>query len=665
MQTSTVWRRAARCRRSAPIGGKPQRKGARHRLVSGALALSTLCAGVLLPPVGFAATAPAVTGACGPVASPHGVIIPPQDVDMWKAPLDASGDHELILAVHQDGDRFCYRYRWQGVVHTVAPAIHVRRGERLAIRVVNDITGQSPGESVPSTAIPACKPMHMGPPPAAQHWPGYLDHVIDDRYFHTPAIDTNLHLHGFEGPASEENVFLSTLSTPMHACEYRLTIPRTQPPGTYLFHPHSHGSSDEELGDGLLGVWVVDPDTPQIKRADQHVLVLSYRESQAPDRPYPPHFDADFHLYVAAATAHEAALRPAPPIRHYDPFNPPPWPEAWPMSAGGIAMDSSGCNGPVPETLLSVDGADTPAELRIPAGRTQLLRIINGTSDSSKLLRIRDAHGRELPFRVAERDGVPVSGDMRHPLARYLPMTEMMLSPMSRAGILVRAPAGATLVLSSEPYCNGTFLELHHDLLRITAVGDAADPAHRLHSTPIAVGDTPAARLLAYVRAQPSRVHRRAITFSEYIFPKRGDIPRHAAFYITDTTRPDFHEHPFWPVYPPGATVPSNPDIVVKRGTIEVWYLINTTLETHAFHIHQMAFVEERNETGIPVTVDTVFLPIGKVLPNPHDPNFPLIEPSITKVILDFRHVPRGTFVFHCHMLYHEDRGMMGVIRVM
>ncbi|MHB1588884.1 MAG: multicopper oxidase domain-containing protein [Metallibacterium scheffleri] len=28
------------------------------------------------------------------------------------------------------------------------------------------------------------------------------------------------------------------------------------------------------------------------------------------------------------------------------------------------------------------------------------------------------------------------------------------------------------------------------------------------------------------------------------------------------------------------------------------------------------------------------------------------------------RHVPKGAFVFHCHMLAHEDRGMMGMIRV-
>ncbi|MBV8283850.1 MAG: multicopper oxidase domain-containing protein, partial [Candidatus Eremiobacteraeota bacterium] len=38
--------------------------------------------------------------------------------------------------------------------------------------------------------------------------------------------------------------------------------------------------------------------------------------------------------------------------------------------------------------------------------------------------------------------------------------------------------------------------------------------------------------------------------------------------------------------------------------------------------------------------------------------------PSRTRLLLDFRNVPRGTFVFHCHMLFHEDRGMMGIIRV-
>ncbi|MGH8399136.1 MAG: multicopper oxidase family protein [Gammaproteobacteria bacterium] len=611
------------------------------------------------PQTSFAATVPMATSACGPNTHLHSLVEPP-DVDMWDAPVDASGEHELILAVHRDGDRFCYRYHWNGSVQTVAPVIHVRRGEHFAIRIANDITSKSPGENVPSTAILSCKPMYMPATPPL-HWVGYLNHSIDDRYFQVADIDTNFHLHGFEGPASEENVLLSTLSTPMHACEYRVTIPPTQPPGTYIYHPHSHGSSDDELAGGLAGTWVVEPDSPQIPRADEHMLVLRYRIPFVLDKKQPN--GAPFDI---AAAVHEAALKPATPAR-YDPFNPPAWPVTTPMRAGGITLDPSDCMGTlISEPVISIDGADTPASLTIPAGRTQLLRIVNATSDSTKLLRLRDAQGQVLPFRVVERDGVPVSGDMQHPLAHYISMQELMLSPMSRAGILFTAAPGTTFVLSSEPYCGGAdqAVELHHDLLQIDTIHDPNGHAYVVHSVPVVIADTPAAKLVAYVDAHPSRVHRRAITFTEYTFPKHGKVPAHAGFYITDTTDPGFHEQPFWPVYHTDATVPSNPDIVVKQGTIEVWYLINATMESHAFHIHQMAFVQERNYIGLPVTVDTTFVPVGKLRSNPSDPNYPLLQPSITKVILDFRHVPRGTFVFHCHMLYHEDHGMMGVIRV-
>ena len=636
---------------------KPGLAGIGGCCASGALALAVLSATGLAPQSGLAAPTPTAAGACGPVSQAH-VVVEPPDVEMWNAPVDASGEHELILAVHNDGQRFCYVYRWQGVVHYVAPAIHVQRGERFAIRLVNDIASQSPGESVPSTAIPACKPMTM-PAAPVQHWVGYLNHTIDDRDFNMKPLDTNLHLHGFEGPASDENVFLSTLSTPMHACEYRITIPRTQPPGTYIFHPHAHGAADAELGGGLVGVWIVDPDSPQLPRADQHVLLLTYQAGAPKDGPGPSR--AERAAWGEAAKVHEAALKPAPPVP-YDPFNPPPWPTAWALHAGGIVLN--GCSGPYAEPLVSIDGANTPATLPIRAGRTQLLRIVNGTADSPKLLRLRDTLGHALPFELVERDGVPVSGDMQHPWARYLPMQELMLSPMSRAAILLTAPASGGFVLSSEPWCEGIAREMHHDLLRITAIADAGDNPQVLRSIPITVSDTPAARLVAWVRAHPALVHRRAITFTQYTFPGQGKIPPHLAYYITDTTNPGFHEHPFWPVFKPGATVPSNPDVVVKQGTVEVWYLINATLESHDFHIHQMKFVQERNYSGMPMTVDTVFQPVGKPLPTPSDPDFPLVQPSITRVILDFRDVPKGTFVFHCHMLFHEDHGMMGSIRV-
>ena len=82
--------------------------------------------------------------------------------------------------------------------------------------------------------------------------------------------DVNLHMHGFQGPEQQENIFASTLSTPAHACEIVMTIPLSQPPGTYFYHTHAHGAADDETSGGLSGMWIVEPDTPQLPLADDH-----------------------------------------------------------------------------------------------------------------------------------------------------------------------------------------------------------------------------------------------------------------------------------------------------------------------------------------------------------------------------------------------------------
>jgi FtsP/CotA-like multicopper oxidase with cupredoxin domain len=600
---------------------------------------------------------------CGALGGSHQFAEPP-DVDVWTLPVNAGGEHELILTVHTDGQalnqRFCYHYVENGVEQTVAPTIRVRRGEHFAIRVVNEIGGPSKAARLASTQIPPCMPMPM-PTSAVTHYVGYLNHTIDDRFMPTGALDTNLHLHGYQGPASEENVFLSTLSSPLHACEYHVTIPATQPAGTYMYHPHAHGSSGAEVAAGLDGVWIVEPDTPQLPRSDEHVIMLRYRIPVISDNPYAPDEDAIGDV----AMKHEAALKPAPPAP-YDPLAPPPWPVTFPMTAGGVTLDPTGCNGDASEVMVAANGADTPVAMPVPAGRQQLLRIANGTSDSASALQLRDAAGTLVPLHLVALDGIPISGDSSHPLASYVATTKLMLTAMSRADILITVSQGEKLTLSSEHYCGGkdAFFEMHHDLVKIVGVASDAPPAPAVTTAPAVIAETPGGKLAAYVRANPSQVRRRAFTFTEYVFPKKGKIPLHQSYYLTETTNPNFHEHPFWPVYRTGETVPSNADVVVKRGTVEEWYLVNATMEAHAFHIHQMSFAQSRAVEGVPLMADTVFVPVGTLLPNPHDPNYPLIKPRITKILLDFRNVQRGTFVFHCHMLFHEDRGMMAIVKV-
>lgn len=578
------------------------------------------------------------------------------EIEIAALPLDDAGRHELVLRVARAGERFCYRYSFEGVEHNVAPVLRVHRGERFDLRIVNELRGPATGATTAASAIPPCMPaqMKMTPPRA---FTGYLNHTFYARMAAMPPTDVNLHLHGFQGPASQENVFLSTLSTFAHACEYDITIPRTQPPGTYFYHPHAHGMADDEVAGGLAGMWIVEPDVPQIPREDEHAIVLRYRVPFVSDNPYMPAIDR----IGPAGAMHERRLKPGPPVA-YDPFDPPPWPTALPIRAGNEYLTTDRC-GDFDTPKIAVNGVDAPASLTVPAGEPQLLRILNATSDTAKYLRLRDASGKARMLQIAGRDGVPVSGNDAHPLARYLPMDGVLLVPTGRLDVLLTVKPGDVLTLYNDRACLGFIGEyaLKHDLLTITA-GPAPSAPTTIATAPLVKAASPAVQLLAYARAHPKLIRRRAITYTAYALPNADKPGGHPEFYITETSNTNFHEHPFWPVYEKGRKVPQ-PDIVVKRGTIEEWYLFNATLEEHTFHIHQMAFVAE-DEPPQPVMLDTVLVPTGTVLPNKADPNYPLIKPGLTRVLLDFRNVPRGTFVFHCHMLFHEDHGMMGIVRV-
>ncbi|HVA28298.1 MAG TPA: multicopper oxidase domain-containing protein [Candidatus Baltobacteraceae bacterium] len=588
-----------------------------------------------------------------PIAS--GSLEEPPQITMSRLPLDDLGQHELILRVVRAGDRFCYRYALDGIEHHVAPILKVRQGERFSVRLVNELRGPAKGATMTASALPACMPRPMMPAKSTA-FVGYLNHTMYARTMDMPDIDVNMHFHGFQGPPQQENIFLSTLSTPAHACEYDVTIPRAQPPGTYYYHPHAHGMADDEVAGGLSGMWIVEPATPQIPPSDEHAVIISYRVPYVLNNDFLPHFGA----LARAGAARIASLKPMP-AASYDPFNPPPWPSAMPIRQGSVALHEF-C-GSRPGVLSAVDGVDAPATLTVPAGEPQLLRVLNATSDTVEFLRVRDASGKDRPMQIVGRDGVPVGGDFGHPLSRFIAMRQATLVPTGRADVLLTLAPGDVLTFYSAGHCQGPGDEfaLKTDLLTVRAGAPSAAPA-TVASLPLQQTQSPAAQLLRFARSHPQLVRRRAITYTEYLVPGPKGHGLSDQYYITQTSLKNFHEQPFRPVYAKGARTP-NPDIVVKQGSIEEWYLYNATLETHSFHIHQMDFVAEDAKPG-PAMLDTTIVPFGKLLPNKANPDYPLIVPSLTRVLLDFRHVPRGTFVFHCHMLFHEDHGMMATIRV-
>jgi FtsP/CotA-like multicopper oxidase with cupredoxin domain len=104
------------------------------------------------------------------------------------------------------------------------------------------------------------------------------------------------------------------------------------------------------------------------------------------------------------------------------------------------------------------------------------------------------------------------------------------------------------------------------------------------------------------------------------------------------------------------------PSIVSNVGTVEEWTLENDTDEVHDFHPHQVHFVVE-SVNGVPVP-NPHWLDSYDIVPQGHGASGQVI-PSQTKVLMDFRDpVIKGTFVYHCHILDHEDGGMMAKIQL-
>lgn len=132
---------------------------------------------------------------------------------------------------------------------------------------------------------------------------------------------------------------------------------------------------------------------------------------------------------------------------------------------------------------------------------------------------------------------------------------------------------------------------------------------------------------------------------------RRGPISRRCTW--TFSEKPDFSEY-----YVNNKVYDVNRiDTQVKLGTYEEWTIVNDSPELHAFHLHQTDFLVTAID-GKPVTMnhtnDVVNIPFrdGSTV-HSITVKIPWINPVIV-----------GKFVFHCHVLLHEDRGMMANVVV-
>ena len=94
---------------------------------------------------------------------------------------------------------------------------------------------------------------------------------------------------------------------------------------------------------------------------------------------------------------------------------------------------------------------------------------------------------------------------------------------------------------------------------------------------------------------------------------------------------------------------PRRIDLTARLGTVEDWIVRNTSSMDHPFHLHVWPFQVLEGGDGTPDRAwkDTVNVPAGREV----------------RLRVRFADIA-GRTVYHCHILDHEDLGMMGVIDV-
>ena len=541
----------------------------------------------------------------------------------------------IELTVRQDGNRLCYVNNG----NADAPVIHVRLGTDLVISLRNEITDP---QAIDSVSGPGKLTSANDAVPAS---PDYF--AVMPGMHHAATGATNLHLHGFAVPPTRpQDEVLVTCTDPavgsarcgQRSFTYHYHVPADMPEGLYWYHPHVHGEVQAQMLMGLTGAIIVEgPLADARKQAGIEERLLIVRQTQDLDAA---------RAQPAAMTAAPDAARGAPtqstkPATKIDT-------EHELLCTRNAGIDAISLNAtPVPVSLA--DDA-VYAHYSIAAGSRQLWRVLNAATDAFFSLAVVDENGAPLPMEVVGLDGSPLTDDSGALLATRETRDPQLVPPAGRLEAFITGPeAGTKVYLVTHAVDTGCAGDRLPERRLAIIEGSAVEPSTPRPPLPT----VRPANLFTGLIARRT-VRRRVIALAEYPRPGADD---QIDFYIAESK--------------PGAVLKpyhmgDSPTITVRAGTTEEWTIENWTNELHAFHIHQVHF-RVLDIDGEPVKqpplLDVVNVPYATAT-GYHSKEGP-VRPGRVRVKLSFPARLAGDIPFHCHLVDHEDNGMMAVLRVL
>lgn len=278
-------------------------------------------------------------------------------------------------------------------------------------------------------------------------------------------------------------------------------------------------------------------------------------------------------------------------------------------------------------TVRTVNGLKAPT-IKLPAGGDCRLRLLN--LDST---RVGDLSFEGMEAAVVAIDGTPVSP---------FPLTDWRLGPAMRIDVVVRAPdpgKTGTLVdyFSAKPVVLATF----------SGEGEAR-PARAFEPAPLSRGDIPEPKLkgagkLSFAFATASGGKSKLAAAAE-----GGDALEQAlldSLCAAETVNWSVNRES-WPAGDHSRVPP--PLFTLKQGRSYVAELTNETPHVHPIHLHGFTFkVLNSTRAGTPEHfADTVLL-------TPKD-----------RITIGFVADRPGDWMVHCHLIEHQETGMMGYVKV-
>ncbi len=425
----------------------------------------------------------------------------------------------------------------------------------------------------------------------------------------------NIHYHGTNtSPTCGQDEVIKTVINTGQTFQYNVAFPSNEPPGLYWYHPHIHGIAEPAVLGGASGAIVVDGVQnvqPAVAGLRQQVLVLR-------DQPQ-----------VQGLSEGPGGCINGVPFQD--------------ITVNNVPVDSNQVAPGDPVTF-------TPAVLNVNPGEKQFWRVTNSSADTIMDLQVQ-FNGVAQTLELVSIDGVPVNSQDGTTPPSLIPITHFRLPPAARFEFIVTTPAA------------GVPAQFVTTAINTGANGDC-DPTRPIFNI-VTRGDTPSNDSTADVA--PSSIT--AAAMQRFAGLASAPIAKARLLYFSENLNVTPNQF-FMTVFPqtPAVFNPNAPPaITATQGTVELWTVQNRAQENHEFHLHQVHFlVLSQNNfaiNGAPqAPADTgQYLDMLEVPGWDGNPAHPY--PSVT-LLVDFRGPDIGSFVFHCHILNHEDLGMMNIIQV-